>query len=171
MPRLFLAVVCFLTLVGSSFAQAPKPAPAPGPARLFPLPIPLPFTPKPKANILDPIVSFIQSDLSAALKQANAMNDGNLAVCITKLQPLAAQLPGNVPVSFNLATDVATWRTLLIIAHEFCEVPQCTQVMQEAQNQIAALGAGVALPSVSGLCAKVPPINLTPVPSADAKSR
>ena len=119
----------------------------------------------PLCNVVatSPVARFLGSDFKAAIAKATAIGDVNGLACWTVIEPFASTSP-QLPLTFNLASDIENGRALLIAMHKICETPACTQVLQEAANGIGALGVGIAPPSLAGLCAKIPPIAI-PAPA------
>ena len=61
-----------------------------------------------------------------------------------------------LPATLKLASDIQAARLFLMAVKKVCQKPECSQVWNDLQNQVAALAPIPAPVSLSSICAKIP---------------
>lgn len=123
------------------------------------------------------VVNFITGGLDDAADLAIAipdLQDGNGYACWRQFRAAGAVLKLHpIPLTLNVAADLEAIRLVHMTVTRICQNPACTQVFSEATNVIvAAAPLTLQIPSITELCAKIPPIAIvapsdlpTPLPS------
>ena len=125
------------------------------------------------------LANFISKGLGDAATLAVAipdLQDGNGPACWLMLQHAGEVLQAHpLPVTLNGALDLEAVRLLHMTAAKVCSYSPCTQVFNEATNVVsAAAPLKTPIPSMTQLCAQIPPIAVvapfvTPVALPDVK--
>lgn len=111
-----------------------------------------------------PAVSFFSKwsseDINAAIELSTSIKDLPDDVGKACWQTFAAM--GNIirqhpiPATLNLATDIEAIRLFNMAIKKVCLKPECSQVWNDIQNQVAAL-MPISVPiSLASICAKIP---------------
>jgi hypothetical protein len=113
---------------------------------------------------LSDIAAFFATDFDAAQKLATqipGLQDYNGQACWRQLSSVGALIKAHpLPATLHAATDVQAMRLFALAINQACANPACTQVFADLANGVSQIGVGVAVPSLSALCGKVPTITV-----------
>ena len=93
--------------------------------------------------------------------------DGNAAACWGAMSPIATLIKAHpLPLNLKAASDLEAARLLAIAMNQVCANPNCGQMFLDVNNSIAAI-TPLPLPiSMTSICAKIPVIGTSAVPTA-----
>lgn len=115
------------------------------------------------------LANFIGDDSAAAIALSTAvpeLQDGHGQQCWMAMRQFGEVAKAHpVPLTFKVQTDVEAFRLLLMAANNLCANPHCTQVFADMANAVqtmAPINASIPVPSLNGICAKVPQVAVVP---------
>jgi hypothetical protein len=109
------------------------------------------------------IADLISSDSDAAIALSTSipeLQDGNGQQCWMAMRSFGAVLKAHpVPLTLKAQTDMEALRLLTMAANKLCSNTACTQVFADLTNGAQTVtGSPLGIPSLNGLCSKVPQI-------------
>lgn len=118
------------------------------------------------ANTLanSPVVKFFSKwtadDIAAAITLSGSITDLPDDVgkaCWTTFGSMGEIIKQHpIPATLNLATDIEAIRLFNMAIKRVCQKPECSQVWNDIQNQVAALAPIPAPISLASICSKIP---------------
>lgn len=108
---------------------------------------------------LQDALNFFNSDFQDAAELAVSvpgLQDGNGQQCWLKASSINDLLKKHpYPLTLKIATDFEAVRLFNMAINNLCIDPHCTQVFTDLGNQIQAVGVGIPVPNLTGICTKI----------------
>lgn len=171
--KYLVALAMALALSASAFAQTPKPRDALGVPGGF-VRTPTQTVAAIEAKQTEDVTKFLTdlADISGAVTlstQIPGLQDPVGNACWQQFNGIGELLKAHPsPLNLKLASDWEALRLLAIGLNQVCANPNCGQMFVDATNAVSALAPVPTGLSLQSICAKVPVIGTSAVPTAAA---